>query len=184
MKNKSDFEKKANLLRKNIDRSCVKSMSGFGNTKVLYLEGWQAIEIANDIFGYNGWSSNIYDMKEEYREVREYRGCKIYNVAYTCMCRVILDNGVYHEDIGFGSGEGLKHLGKAIEKAKKGAVTDALKRSLRQFGNGLGNCCYNKDFINGIDNPDKREKYRNGERTTVDEESFILDAEILETDDS
>ncbi len=38
----------------------------------------------------------------------------------------------------------------ALEKAKKEAVTDAIKRSLRIFGNSLGNCMYDKDFLNFI----------------------------------
>jgi DNA repair and recombination protein RAD52 len=35
----------------------------------------------------------------------------------------------------------------AFEKAKKEGTTDALKRALRNFGNVLGNCVYDKDFL-------------------------------------
>ena len=34
-----------------------------------------------------------------------------------------------------------------FEKTKKEATTDALKRALRNFGNVLGNCIYDKDYI-------------------------------------
>ena len=32
---------------------------GPGGSKVTYLEGWQATELANQVFGYNGWRSKI-----------------------------------------------------------------------------------------------------------------------------
>lgn len=35
----------------------------------------------------------------------------------------------------------------ASSQAKKEAVTDALKRALRQFGDALGNCVYNKAYL-------------------------------------
>jgi DNA repair and recombination protein RAD52 len=37
--------------------------------------------------------------------------------------------------------------GQVFEKAKKEGTTDALKRALRSFGNVLGNCVYDKDFV-------------------------------------
>jgi len=38
----------------------------------------------------------------------------------------------------------------AIEKAKKEAVSDALKRALRQFGHALGNCVYDKEHVRKV----------------------------------
>lgn len=34
----------------------------------------------------------------------------------------------------------MKSKGMALEKARKEAISDARKRALRLFGNGLGNC--------------------------------------------
>lgn len=34
-----------------------------------------------------------------------------------------------------------------FDKAKKEGVTDALKRTLRSFGNVLGNCLHDKDYL-------------------------------------
>ena len=45
--------------------------------------------------------------------------------------RVELKNGAYHEDVGYGISEGLRSKGLSIEKARKEAATDGLKRSLR-----------------------------------------------------
>ncbi|KAG1125466.1 hypothetical protein G6F42_008693 [Rhizopus arrhizus] len=54
------------------------------------------------------------------------------------------------KDIGYGSSENTKSKAIAFEKARKQAVTDATKRALRNFGNALGNCIYDKVYLNGI----------------------------------
>lgn len=38
----------------------------FHLAKVSYLETWRAIEIANHIFGYNGWSSSVINLSQDY----------------------------------------------------------------------------------------------------------------------
>lgn len=43
--------------------------------------------------------------------------------------------------------ENSKGKAPAFEKAKKEATTDALKRALRNFGNVLGNCIYDKEYL-------------------------------------
>jgi hypothetical protein len=50
---------------------------------------------------------------------------------------------VNREDVGHGIAAGTSS--EAIEMARKGAVTDALKRALRSFGNQFGNSLYDKD---------------------------------------
>lgn len=61
-----------------------------------------------------------------------------------------LKDGTYHEDIGCGSIENAKSKAQAFEKAKKEAATDAMKRALRSFGNVLGNCLYDKEFLTKV----------------------------------
>ena len=39
-----------------------------------------------------------------------------------------------------------RRKGAAIEKAKKGAISDARKRALRLYGDALGNCIYDKQY--------------------------------------
>lgn len=51
------------------------------------------------------------------------------------------------KDIGYGHIENCKGKAAAFEKAKKEGTTDALKRALRNFGNVLGNCIYDKDYL-------------------------------------
>lgn len=78
-----------------------------------------------------------------------------------------LRDGASHEDIGYGRADNVKTKGDGLDKvrrclvtlttdshdrvqAKKEAVTDALKRALRNFGNLLGNCLYDKAHIQSI----------------------------------
>jgi DNA repair and recombination protein RAD52 len=46
--------------------------------------------------------------------------------------------------------ENCKGKAAAFEKAKKEGTTDALKRALRNFGNVLGNCIYDKDYLSKV----------------------------------
>lgn len=64
--------------------------------------------------------------------------------------RVTLRDGTYHEDIGYGSIENARGKAMAFEKAKKEGTTDALKRTLRSFGNVLGNCIYDQGYVKQV----------------------------------
>jgi recombination DNA repair RAD52 pathway protein len=46
--------------------------------------------------------------------------------------------------------ENCKGKAAAFEKAKKEGTTDALKRALRNFGNVLGNCIYDKEYLSKV----------------------------------
>jgi hypothetical protein len=50
------------------------------------------------------------------------------------------------------SSEGMRSKALSIEKARKEAVTDALKRALKSFGNVLGNCLNDKDYVRLVNN--------------------------------
>lgn len=55
-------EEEAHSIQAHIDTKLEPSQlsnrpSGQGN--VAYLEGWKAISLANEVFGFNGWSSEI-----------------------------------------------------------------------------------------------------------------------------
>lgn len=68
-------------------------------------------------------------------------------MGISVIMRVTLRDGTFHEDLGYGHIENCKGKAAAFEKAKKEATTDALKRALRQFGNVLGNCIYDKQYL-------------------------------------
>ena len=71
-------------------------------------------------------------------------------VGVSTFVRVQLKDGAYHEDVGYGVSEGMRSKALSIEKARKEAVTDGLKRALRSFGNLLGNCISNKEYLKYI----------------------------------
>ncbi|KAI8867543.1 dsRNA-binding domain-like protein [Ramicandelaber brevisporus] len=138
-------------LRRNLGPEFIKQRWGAQGKGVAYLEGWQAIELANAVFGFDGWSSEIVEMTLKYMDV--VKGNK-YNVGVSCVVRVTYtDEGgkqVYHDDVGFGWVDEAFSKNSGLEKSKKEAVTDALKRALKTFGNSLGSCVYNKAFLTKV----------------------------------
>lgn len=84
-----------------------------GGPKLLYIEGWKVINIANEVFGFNGWSSSITRLDVDFIDtVADQR----YSVGVTAAVKVTLPFGTYHEDVGYGSIENMKSKGQAIEK--------------------------------------------------------------------
>ncbi|KAF8879666.1 hypothetical protein CPB84DRAFT_1793199 [Gymnopilus junonius] len=119
-----------------------------GGPKLTYVEGWKIINLANEVFGFNGWSSSVVSLTMDFVDYSE--ETRRYSVGVTAIMRVTLRDGVYHEDIGYGMLENSKSKGAALDKCKKEAVTDGLKRALRNFGNVLGNCLYDKSYTSEI----------------------------------
>jgi DNA repair and recombination protein RAD52 len=178
-------------LEKNLSPEYLSVRSGFGNTQLTYVEGWAIISLANNIFGFDGWSSEIKFIQQEYCDDQN---SKI-SVGYSCCVRITLKNGTFKEDVGFGSADNQKMKGPAIEKAKKEAATDALKRALRQFGNALGNCCYDKDFLKNVSKVKKakredfdstkllkRSDFAENETASFDNELFDLHNSMIDKD--
>ena len=109
-----------------------------------YLAAEKVINLANEVFGFNGWSSEIKNVQIDF--VDESTSGKI-TLGLSVISRVTLRDGAFHEDVGYGHIENCKGKAAAFEKAKKEAATDAMKRALRNFGNVLGNCLYDKDYL-------------------------------------
>eukprot|EP01135_Chromosphaera_perkinsii_P005897 Nk52_evm30s370 gene=Nk52_evmTU30s370 len=132
-----------NALQEKLHPESISYRSGTGG-KVAYLEGWKSLELANSIFGYDGWSSSVIecvvDACEQGREGR-------YSIGVHALIRVQIAGGAFHEDIGYGIMENCKSKVQGLQKAKKEAITDGIKRALRLFGNALGNSIYDKDHI-------------------------------------
>lgn len=72
------------------------------------------------------------------------------SLGCSCTVRVTLKDGTFREDVGWGSISNAKDKAMAFEKVRKEAATDALKRSLKNFGNALGNCLYDKEYCKMI----------------------------------
>lgn len=148
-----DWDAATEHLSARLDPSNVKKPDGKFGPKGDYIEGWHAIAEANRIFGFGNWSYTIKTMiKDSLTEGLDSRGQSQWQAAYTCIVTVTVGD-VTREDVGFGSGFS-KQVGDAIEGATKEAVTDALKRALRTFGNPFGLALYDKSRANvGRDEP-------------------------------
>ncbi|KAF2117869.1 Rad52/22 family double-strand break repair protein-domain-containing protein [Lophiotrema nucula] len=135
-------------LNKQLGPEYISSRQGQGGGKVAYLEGNKAIALANEVFGFNGWSSSLGQIQIDYVDEHPQNG-RI-SLGLSINVKIKLKDGTYHEDIGYGTAENQKTKGAAFEKAKKEAATDGLKRSLRTFGNVLGNCLYDKEYLKKV----------------------------------
>lgn len=132
-------------LDKKLGPEYISSRQGPGGGKLHYITAEKLIQLTNEVFGFNGWSSAIRSVNIDYFDKDERSGK--YEVGVTVIVRVTLRDGTYREDLGFGHIEGIKAKYQALDTAKKRGTTDALKRTLRQFGSLLGNCVYDKAYL-------------------------------------
>lgn len=134
-------------LEAKLDAANVRPPKEYG-PKGDYLEGWHVIAEANRIFGFDGWAYETVDTKcvsEGPRKIGKAQKDG-WGVTYTSRVRVTV-KGIVREDFGAGHGYDVD-LGLAHESAVKEAVTDALKRALRTFGNPFGLALYDKTRAN------------------------------------
>lgn len=133
------------LLNKVLGPEYVSSRPGGGGTKVSYIEGWRALNLANEVFGFNGWNSELISTQVDYFDTHGATGR--FSMGLSVVVRVTIKDGTYHEDFGYGFIDNAKSKAMAFEKCKKEAFTDGIKRCLRCFGNVLGNCLYDRTIM-------------------------------------
>ena len=104
-----------------------------------YIEAWDAMATANRIWGFDGWNYTL-DRLEQQGDV----WLAIVTVRVHAGDRVVT-----RQDVGIGipvkPRDAASASPEANETAIKGAVSDALKRALRSFGNQWGLSLYDKD---------------------------------------
>jgi len=153
-------DKQIKDLKEPILREDVKTREGSGNTQLSYLASFHVIAEANRIFGFDGWDSEILSLsqvdKTEYEKQAYNAGDKpkpMISISYLCKLRVTIkagDKAIVREDVGFGNGVAghtAYGIGSCIELASKEAVTDALKRCMRYYGDKFGLSLYDKENI-------------------------------------
>ena len=115
------------------------------NIKLSYLEGFDIIDTANSIFGFGGWAYTISSLEQVSQEVNSNQNVVVCYKAIVKVDVYDIDHStmISRQDVGFGTGV-ARNLADAHENSAKEAVTDALKRSLRSFGNQFGNSLYDK----------------------------------------
>jgi DNA repair and recombination protein RAD52 len=116
-----------------------------GNISLSYIEGFDVIDTANKVFGFGNWSYSISKLDQVSQELNQNQNNV---VCYKAVVQIQIHNtnhtlDVNRQDVGFGTGV-AKSLADAHEGAAKEAVTDAIKRCFRSFGNQFGNSLYDK----------------------------------------
>lgn len=148
-----DWQKVTAELSKKLDPAHVQPAKAYG-PKGDYIEGWHAMSEANRIFGFDGWDYDIAECKcvsERPKKIGK-DGKDGWAVSYIASV-LVMAGGTRRKDVGAGHGYDLD-CGLAHESAIKEAVTDALKRALRSYGNPFGLALYDKSRENvGVDAP-------------------------------
>ncbi len=131
------------LLSQPLDPTLVSLRASVGGRMVAYLEGHQAINQANRIFGYGRWGSDIVG-PIGYREIS---GRSVSEEPsplgmYWARVRVKVRGCEARSDVG--CAVVTEPTAEAHETAIKAAVTDGMKRALRQFGDQFGNGLYDR----------------------------------------
>lgn len=126
-------------LETSFEEARVKTKKVPGRPDASYLESYDIINKANEVFGYGGWGTRIVDL-----QLRETGG----KTACTVILELSVAECLPRQDVGVNvaaqkQGEPLSP--ESLETAIKGAASDALKRTLRQFGKQFGNDLYDKD---------------------------------------
>lgn len=144
-------EDKIKRLEKDLDKKLVlQRWDGMD-----YIPGFVAIEHLNAIFGYDGWSYQVNEIKRD--------GMFYYSVVkLEVFCDDKHETSICRSDVGIGKvemtrekkdkqGNIIKKSEEMLEMAIKGSVTDALKRSARTIGKQFGLGLYDeKDQLSYI----------------------------------
>ncbi|GCC28825.1 hypothetical protein chiPu_0007259 [Chiloscyllium punctatum] len=138
-----EYQAIQNALQRRLGPEYISQRPAGGGQKVCYIEGHRIVNLANEVFGYNGWSHSISQQNVDFVDLINGK----FYVGVSAFIKVQLKDGSFHEDVGYGVSEGLKSKALSLEKARKEAVTDGLKRSLKSFGNVLGNCILDKEYL-------------------------------------
>jgi DNA repair and recombination protein RAD52 len=103
------------LLQQRLPADEMAQRAGPGNQKLTYIESWKSIEMANEIFGFNGWSCSVLTLDLDFLD--EVKGR--WSCGASAIVQVKLKDGTSHEDVGYGQSDNLKDRAKCLEKAKK-----------------------------------------------------------------
>lgn len=88
----------------------------------------QIFNLANEIFGYNGWSTEIIEcnlLSEDFKES--------YSAKFSVLLKVKLKDGTSSQQYGYGEALNLPNKYMCYSKCKKQAVTDGTKNAIIAF---------------------------------------------------
>ena len=132
----------AKALAQPLDPALVSQRKGRAGRTYDYLEGHVVIEQANNIFARGGWGYDLVGdvALHEIETVDHKTGEVRRGQAYAAKVKVNVPGAPSRTDVGFHAV--AEETVEGHETAYKGAVTDALKRALRSFGDQFGNGLY------------------------------------------
>src|SRR5690606_29795308 len=119
------------LLNQALSSNLVSERETRDGRLVQYLEGWAAISQANRVFGFDGWSAELVGdvAYHPMRLIDAGSGEQLAVAMYTATVRVSVKGCLPRTDAGCSFA--YLDTPESHETAYKGAVTDALKRTLR-----------------------------------------------------
>ena len=133
-------------LKQPLDRNLVSQRQGSGRRMFDYIEGSKVIDQANDIFGYDGWGYEVKEVRYETFDIVNQQTAEIIKQAsYCAIVQATVVGAPPRTDIG--DCDVTSNTPDGRETARKGAVTDGLKRALRSFGAQFGNSLYSDDPV-------------------------------------
>jgi Recombination DNA repair protein (RAD52 pathway) len=177
-------QKQIELLDKQLDKRFVSDRKGASGRKLSYLEGHDAIDQADRLFGYGNWGYEI--LACEQTVILDILSGEAIGVAYKAKVRLTVRGCVPVDEVGsqpvsvasvqdhvmakrrkdasdknkeiddspfnaFEISLARTIIMEAHEQAEKGAVTDAVKRALRTFGEQFGNGLYGDGRVLMVD---------------------------------
>jgi DNA repair and recombination protein RAD52 len=132
------------VLNQSLDAAVVSERETRDGQLVRYIEGWAAISQANRVFGFDTWGAEVVgDVAfRPFSFTDPDTGEQLAVGMYSTAVRVSVRGCLPRVDVGCAFA--ANDTPEAHEAAFKGAVTDALKRSLRYFGDQFGNRLYDR----------------------------------------
>ncbi|XP_038636140.1 DNA repair protein RAD52 homolog isoform X5 [Scyliorhinus canicula] len=168
-----EYQAIQNALQRRLGPEYISQRPAGGGQKVCYVEGHRIVSLANEVFGYNGWSHSITQQNVDFVDLINGK----FYVGVSAFVKVQLKDGSFHEDVGYGVSEGLKSKALSLEKARKEAVTDGLKRAMKSFGNVLGNCILDKEYLRLVNKlPRKQSDFQLADAKRMDNEPMVQKA--------
>ena len=145
-------------LNEDLDPSLVKSYEGPGGKTLYYIEAHTAISNANRIFKPANWGPRVLEGPTLHQiRITDWQTGQIKAVHeyYTAGVAVYVYGRFISSDEGFGEVDEIqgstqtKMMLGMHEKARKGAISDGIKRALRVLGKQFGNSLYGDSDKNG-----------------------------------
>ena len=157
-------------LQEELDPKLVDSYTGAGGKEYYYLETNEVINQHNRIFGHGNWHYRVKAGPTLYRveHVDDNTGAIRMGEYYAALVALYVFDREMFSDEGFGLVDRLKP-GASMhvvlenhEKARKGSISDGLKRCSRGLGNQFGNALYAGDGESSASDPNQPTCPRHG----------------------